>query len=215
MKKTLLTFIIALSVLLSFTSCASKEKPPRERDETFVADIDQFVVETLPLYASFSMNKPKIQEFTFIFFPRSNYIFVRGRVGIDQVEAGFSYNERQKLIQAKDLYLQEYETNSFSKEKPSKKNSYSTGDVYFRWGSAGLTHSTDTTYMTNVQYILDGKPYFRLLFEQAKEDDGSGNSSPRINVYISPAQWETILEACSQERLEAMTDEILAQANAF
>ncbi|MBR6341417.1 MAG: hypothetical protein IKR64_05920 [Treponema sp.] len=215
MKTKFILLLFILILLFTLSSCASKEKAPRERDETFIADIDQFVVETYPLYASFSMNNPKIYEFNFIFSPRNNYLFIRGRIGIDQVEAGFSYNERQKLIQAKNLYLKDYETNSFTKEKPSKKNAYSTGHVFFRWGSAGLTHSANTPYITNVQFIRDGKPYFRLLFEQTKEDDDSGNYSPRINVYISPAQWDQILAACNQEHLVELTDEILAQAEAF
>ena len=215
MKKTILT-ILALSLLvISLSSCASKDKPPRERDETYIADIDMFTVETFYLYGSFGKGKPKVHDFTFIFSPRTNYIYVRGRIGIDQIEAGFSYNERQKILEAKDKYLLEYETKNLTTQKPSKKNAYSLGDVPVRWGVAGLTHSADTTYMTNVEYILEGKPYFRIQLQQAKEDDGSGNSSPRVMVYISPSQWEKIIEACNQERLVELTDEILAEADEF
>ena len=69
--------------------------------------------------------------------------------------------------------------------------------------------------MTNVEYILEGKPYFRIQLQQAKEDDGSGNSSPRVMVYISPSQWEKIIEACNQERLGELTDAILEEADEF
>ena len=215
MKKSLL-FIISIMLLTSlFTSCASKEKPPRERDETYIADINMFTVETFNLYSAFGMGQPKVQDFTFIFEPRTNYLYARGRIGIDQVEVAFSYKERQKILAAKDMYILEYETGNLTKKKPSKKNAYNTGSVPIRWGVAGLGHSTVTTYMTNVQYILKDKPYFRILFSPAKEDDGSENSSPKIMVYISPAQWEKIIEACNQERLVELTDAIIEEADEF
>ena len=214
MKKAILT-ILALLLIISLSSCASKEKPPRERDETYIADINMFTVETFNLYSAFGMGQPKVQDFTFIFEPRTNYLYARGRIGIDQVEVAFSYKERQKILAAKDMYILEYETGNLTKKKPSKKNAYNTGSVPLRWGVAGLAHSTVTTYMTNVQYILKDKPYFRILFSPAKEDDGSENSSPKIMVYISPAQWEKIIEACNQERLVELTDAIIEEADEF
>ena len=214
MKKTILT-ISALLLIISLTSCASKDKPPRERDETYIADINMFTVETFNLYSAFGMGQPKVQDFTFIFEPRTNYLYARGRIGIDQVEVAFSYKERQKILAAKDMYILEYETDNLTKQKPSKKNAYNTGSVPIRWGVTGLGHSTVTTYMTNVQYILKDKPYFRILFSPAKEDDGSENSSPKIMVYISPAQWEKIIEACNQERLVELTDAIIEEADEF
>ena len=76
MKKQFLITILITSIFL--VSCVSKEpKPPRPRDETYIADINQFSVETFHLYASFGMNKPKIYDFTFYFAPRTNYVFVR------------------------------------------------------------------------------------------------------------------------------------------
>ncbi|MBR4791662.1 MAG: hypothetical protein IK024_12290 [Treponema sp.] len=213
MKRIFFVLLIAAVFLLS--SCASKDKPPRERDETYIADINAFTVETFNLYSAFGMGQPKVQDFTFIFEPRTNYLYARGRIGIDQVEVAFSYKERQKILAAKDMYILEYETDNLTKQKPSKKNAYNTGSVPIRWGVAGLGHSTVTTYMTNVQYILKDKPYFRILFSSAKEDDGSENSSPKIMVYISPAQWEKIIEACNQERLVELTDAIIEEADEF
>ena len=207
--------ISTLLITLLSVSCASKDKPPRPRDETYIADLNSFSVETFHLYAAFGLNQPKIQDFTIYFAPRNNYVYVYGRIGIDVIQAGFSYKERQKLIAAKEKYINDYEEKTLPKDKPTKKNAYSTGDVSFKWGAAGLTHETDTIYMTNVQYILDGKPYFRILFEQAKENDGSGNSSPRVSIYISPSQWEKIVEACNQDHLIQLTDDILFEAEEF
>ncbi len=207
--------ISTLLITLLSVSCASKDKPPRPRDETYIADLASFDVESFHLYASFGKGRPKIQEFTFYFAPRTNYLFLTGRIGIDNIEAGFSYKERQDLLKAVQLYLDDYEAKTLPKDKPSKKNAYSTGQVGFRWGVTNLGYETDTTYMTNVEYILEGKPYFRILFEQSKDSKGSNNSSPRVNIYISPAQWEKILEACNQDHLVELTDAILFEADEF
>ena len=216
MKTKFLFSILLLTILITFTSCASKEPaPPRERDETFIADIDSFKVDDFHLYAAFGINKPKIQDFTVYFSPRTNNIYFKGRVGIDFVQAVFSYNERIKILEAKEKYIIDYTEKSFPKEKPNKKNAYCIGNTTVSWGSIGLGHEVDTIYMTNVQSILDNKPYFRILFEQAKEEIDDGVSSPRFSIYISPAQWENIIEACNQQALEARCDEILAEADAF
>ena len=215
MKKSII-IILAIILTTFFTSCASKEKPPRVRDETFIADISPFEAGTFHLYASFGLMKPKICDFTATFYPRSNMIYVKGRVGVDIIQAGFSMNERYSLSAAKDQYIESYTNGSITKEKPTKKNAFSTGQVPFNWGALGAGYQADVNYYTNVEYILENKPYFRIQFEATKGKGTDENySSPRTNIYISPAQWEMIVEACNQEHLVAMTDEILAQAEAF
>lgn len=212
-KKPIFLLIFFTAIIL--TSCASKEKPPRERDETFVADISEFEIGTLHLYAAFGVNKPKICDFDVIFYPRSNYINFRSKIGIDIVEFCFSYPERQNFSEARDKYLEMYNSGNLPTEKPNKKNALSNGNIYIGWGAFGPTNQAYAPYYTNVNYILDNKPYFRILFEQSKDLENSGNSSPRISVYISPAQWEQITQICDQAVLEAQADEILAQADAF
>ena len=215
MKIKITSSILILLTIFMLTSCASKEKPVRVRDETFVADVPSFKVGVLHLYSSFSLNRPKVNDFQVTFYPRSNYIYIKGRIGADIVDIGFSYNERKSLEQAKDAYLAAYEQGTLKKEKPTKKNAFSKGTARFFWGTFGANNETVAPYYTNVQYILDNKPYFRILFEQTKELEDPEKSSPRINLYISPAQWEQIMEMCNQETLEAQTDEIVLQADAF
>ena len=216
MKKTI-SIILTLStlIIILFSGCASKEKPVRVRDENFVADVPYFKVGVVHLYSSFSLNKPKVHDFQVTFYPRSNYLYITGRIGADIVDIGFSYNERKSLAQAKDAYLEAFKKGQLKKEKPTKKNAFSSGTVRFFWGTFAANNETVAKYYTNVQYILDDKPYFRILFEQTKELEDPDKTSPRMNFYISPAQWEQIMEMCNQEVLEARTDEIVAQADAF
>ena len=216
MKTKLLLPLILLTLITSLTSCASKEKPPRVRDETFIADIPPFEVGTFHLYAAFGLTKPKIYDFTAYFYPRSNMLYFTGRIGLDALNVGFSFTERSNLVAAKDKYIEAYETSSLRNEKPTKKNAFSKGSVSFNWGTLSPGYLAYANYYSNVEFILDNKPYFRLLFESTKGEKPDDNiSSPRINVYISPAQWEQIIETCNQDRMVQMTDEILAQAEAF
>ena len=94
MKTKLLLPLILLTLITSLTSCASKEKPPRVRDETFIADIPPFEVGTFHLYAAFGLTKPKIYDFTAYFYPRSNMLYFTGRIGLDALNVGFSFTER-------------------------------------------------------------------------------------------------------------------------
>ncbi len=215
-NKFLLPITLFLTLIITLTGCASKNKPPRVRDETFIADLAAFEVGTFHLYAAFGINRPKIYDFSAIFYPRSNMLYFRGRIGVDIVQAGFSLSERSSLVSAKEKYVQDYENGSIKNEKPTKKNAYSKGNVPFNWGTLGAGYLAYVDYYSNVEYIIENKPYFRIQFQSTKGEEPDENiSSPRINVYISPSQWESIIETCNQERLIEMTDEILEEANAF
>ena len=212
MKKfTLLTIVI----VLLFSCCATKKILPKERNESFIADINAFDIDTFHLYASSSnIGKIKISDFDVSFAPRSNYLIVTGRVGVNAVRIAFSYEERKSLLEAKKVYIDAYEQNIIPDEKPTKKNKYSQGTVSVEWGVAGFAHDVETTYITNAQYLEKDKPYFRILFNQS-ESEADKVYSPKISIYISPSQWEKIIEACNQEHLVDLTDKILEEANAF
>ena len=203
-------------IAMLFVACASKEKTPRERDEFFVADISPIEIGTYHLYASFGLSKPKICDFNISFYPRTNVVYIKGRVGMDIIMVGFNYKERQSIGQAKDKYIEAYKNHTLKNEKPSKKNSFSTGTLPFGWGALSPSYHATVNYLTNAEYILENKPYFRIRFESTRGlGDDSKVSSPRTSIYISPAQWEQITKDCSQENLESLADEVLNQANNF
>lgn len=215
MKKSLLTFITITIVLIVFSGCASKSSTPKERNETFIAEVNPFAVENFHLYTTKTARKPTISDFTAYFVPQTNYVLLSTKIGVNFVRIDFSYNERKSLNQAKETYLQAYNSNAIPNEKPKKKNAYSTGKIQVSWGVAGLTHFVDTTYITNAYYLEPDKPYFRISIEPAEEEGNEHVYSPSFCIYISPQQWDQILAACNQEHLVELTDEILAQAEAF
>ena len=216
MKIKFTLYILISALFINLISCASKEPaPPRERDETFIADVNPFVVDSFHLYTTKGINKPTISDFTVYFAPRTNYVLLSTKIGVNFVRIDFSYEERKALNEAKEIYLTALNEGTIPNEKPKKKNAYSTGEIQVSWGVAGLTHFVNTTYTTHAYYLESGKPYFRFSVAPVEEVEGEHVYSPSFCIYISPAQWETIVQACSQENLVAMTDQILTEANEF
>ena len=214
MKKTLFTLITIITFLITLTACASTEKPPRQRDDTFIADINSFTLDTVHLYTQRKTGKPKINDLVISFDPRTNYVNINTKIGIDFVKIGLSYEERKSLFDAYNKYIEALYSNGIPNEKPTKKNAYTKGYAFVYWGAAGLSYGANAPYMTNAYYMEPTKPYFRITFS-AGADEEEHVYSPSFSVYISPTQWETLIEMCNQEHLVALTDEILAQANEF
>ena len=213
MKKSFFLFILLLSVILC--GCASKRKAPRERSETFIADIDSFWFnEKIHLYTRMTISSPKISDFSLGLIPRTNNIKVQTKIGLDYIQLYFSYAERVKLKEAVEKYLYDYNNNLLKDEKPTKKNAYYKSSIPVSWGMLGYSHDIKPTFYANVEYLETNKPYFRLKFE-AVSDPEDGSTSPSFSIYISPAQWKQIFELCDQQALEARCDEILAQAEEF
>lgn len=215
-NKILKSFIILFITLftISLFSCASKHKVVKERSDTFIADIDSFEIDEIPLYASLAIANPKAKNFVLDFYPRSNNISIEGRIAPDAVYIVFDYAERKKLYEAAQQYIQAYEEGSITDKKPTKKNALCTGNVPLMWGVIGLSHSLNVNYAANIEYLEPDKPYFRLKFD-ATDDYSDQSTSPAINIYISPSQWQTLFEMCDQATLEARCDEIVEQAEAF
>ena len=215
-NKILKSFIILFITLftISLFSCASKHKVIKERSETFIADIDSFEIGDIPLYASLALANPSAKTFVLDFYPRTNNVTIEGRIAPDAINICFDYAERKKLYEAAQEYIQAYEEGTIKDEKPTKKNALCKGNVPLMWGVLGLGHSLDVNYTANIEYLEPDKPYFRLKFD-ATDDYSDNSSSPAINIYISPSQWQTLFELCNQEDLEARCDEIIDQAEAF
>ena len=214
MKKTILTLTTLLLFTCIFTSCASKQKVQKERSEHFIADIDPFYIGELHLYTRMTVGSPKISDFELTYYPRSNVVSLKVKIGLDVIKIGFSYADRKKFYEAANSYIDSYENNMIKEEKPSKKNSILKDELPLSWGVFGYSHDISVKYMVNYEYLEPDRPYFRLKFD-ATTDPEDGTTSPAFSIYISPAQWKQIFEICNQQALEAKCDEVLAQAEAW
>ena len=214
MKTKLLPFVLIIFSLFTFFSCASKQKVQRERSETFIADLEPFYIGEQHLYTRLTIAAPKISDFEITFMPRSNYIIVKAKMGLDVIKIGFPYSERKKLYEVANQYLDMYNAGQIKDEKPTKKNALLKSSLQVAWGVLGYSHDITASYMVNIEYLEENKPYFRMKFD-AITDPEDGSTSPAFSIYISPSQWQSIFEMCDQASLEAQCDEIIAQAEAF
>lgn len=215
MKKSFITPVFILCIFLC--GCASKQKEPqpvRERSEDYIADINSMFLGNLHLYTRMSINSPKITDFDVYFSPRTNSVYLNFKLGIDIVQISYSYSERKAIYESAQKYIFNYENNLLVDEKPTSKNAYHKGQVPISWGVFGLSYSATTKYQVNTEYLWIDKPYYRLRYDSAKDDNEDSNS-PAFSIYISPSQWQTIFEMCDQALLESKVDAIIEQADVF
>lgn len=218
MKRTYSILVIILSVNILLTSCASKQKAPRQPDENFLADISNFQLGEINCYCTGDITKPKITNFSFSISPKTNNILVKGHVGLNTVLFSLSYAERLKINESFNTYLEDIKNTKLENRKPKLKNSYTNGYTFVQWGAAGLSHEVDSTYFTNYEFITltdKSQPYFYFLVDSAAEENSEHIYSPRLKIYLSPAQIKTIIELCSQDRIQQEVNNILSQANTF
>lgn len=212
-SKSLIILFISFFTI-SVLSCASKPKPVKERSENYIADLDPFYIDELHLYTKTTMGNPKITDMEVTFYPRSNIIGFKMKIGLDVIRVGFKYSERKKLYASANEYIDSYNNNTITQDKPVKKNALIKSKTPLSWGVFGLTHDVEARYYTNIEYLEPNKPYYRIRFE-ATDDAETNSATPPFSIYISPSQWQTIFEMCDQAALEAMCDKIVGQAEAF
>ena len=217
MKTKFLYSIFLITILINLLSYASNKtrgpQPVQERSENFIADMNPFFVGNLHLYTKQSINSPRISEFDLYFSPRTNSIFINTKLSIDVIQIDFSYAERKALYETAQKYLNDYENGLIIDEKPTSKNTLYKGNIPISWGVFGYTHSAITKYQINTEYLWIDKPYYRIRFETTEDEDDA--SSPAFNLYISPSQWNNILEMCDQAALEARCEQVVNEAMEF
>ena len=166
------------------------------------------------LYTRMTINSPKISDFELVFTPRTNNISVSSKLGLDVIKVNFSYKERQLVKTVAEQYIELYNNNDIKDDKSNNKNALLKSEIPLSWGVFGFTHSIKVKYQIHIEYLEPKKPYLRLKFEPTT-DPKDDSTTPAFSIYVSPSQWQTIFDMCSQESLEAQCDEIIEQAEAF
>ena len=210
--------LISFIAFLFLTSCASsKTKEPRQMDDTFLADLEDFDLGEISIQTSLNKNQPKVTQVSIQCTPRSNTIKFYFKLGMDTMGINFTYNERMALNQVFDEYITQINEGRLENRKPTKKNAYSIGNFTVAWGVLGLTHYVDTTYYTNYKFVEERKPYFIIQAESSVErtESGQNYNSPTFTIYLSPAQIQKLREICSQQKLVDYVNSVYTDAYDF
>lgn len=213
MKKSV--FFLAVCCLL-LTSCKStKIKPPRERDEFYLADLEDFELDKVSCLSAFGKSDAKATELYFYASPRTNNIYFYFKLGIDQVRVSFTYAERCAIYESFNRYLEIIQNSKLDNRNPTKKNSFNIGKTDLGWGMGGISRIVNTEYSTNYQFLEKNKPYFKVQFYSAQVETEKNIGSPYFAIYMSPAQIRKVMEICDQDKIISEIDRVLNEAYIF
>ena len=192
----------------------SEVKAP-EMTDTFLGDFNAISLkETICLMKSGKKMRPKELSKTFL-IPRSNKIEIHFRDVANQVCIILDKAERDKITEAANQFLQEYETKTLHRDKVNRKSAYyvsKNAGVYF--GISGYSNGTDhCEYYTNSE-IFDKHAYFLINFISSRTEQGSG-FTPKTKLYFSPTQLRDFLEILDQSYLNSQVEDLRKRAYTY
>ncbi|WP_428769697.1 hypothetical protein V1L52_11200 [Treponema sp. HNW] len=219
-------FVAVLMFVFISLSCKSVQKVPngqsaeQSADPDFLGDFDPIRLENVMALRSV-FGKVKPTEIRLYFVPRTNIVEAHLRDGMNAVVLMFTAEQRRTLAQGIELYGNAYaeyaggNRAAMPERKPNRKSSFNRGELSIAWGVIGLARTAETEFRTNYEYLEKGKPYFMLTAESADSSEDSSIQSPRVDLYFSPAQLQTLLEVTEQASLQKQVDILNEKAFAF
>lgn len=206
-KKILLIILTAL--LLILTGCESTPKPPKVRGDDWIADLGPFNMDYIRCQEGGSFGKISPVDLVMYLYPRSNTLEIRWKSGMNYICWDLSKKDRDAITECAQKYLAAYNEKNLPEQKPSKKTAWWSGILPIAWGVGGFTYTTKANSYITYNYAEEGKPYFMIHSDPTRAPDEENVSSPKVSIYMSPAQVEKLIELISQENLNAEVDAIL------
>ncbi len=172
--------------------------------ENFLANIEPIELDSL-FFLKKSGKKVKPREVTKVgLIPRTNAVEFHFRDGSNDIAVIWRKAERDKILDACNTFLQQYEEKSVPHVKVSRKNAYftSTCSLWFGLLSPAIGCEKNTYYV--IPEFIDKKPYLLIRFVPTETTSADSNAyTPKVSLYMSPSQIRDFVEAMNQEKLEA------------
>ena len=226
MKKT--TAIIA-ATLISFLviSCASKDDSDYDytydytvdeesyindvepvATENFLANIEPIELESL-FFLKKSGKKVKPREVTKVgLIPRTNAVEFHFRDGSNDIAVIWRKAERDKILEACNTFLQQYEGKTVPHVKINKKNAYFVSKCSLWFGLLSPVMGCEKNVYYVIPEFIDKKPYLLIRFVPTETTSENSNTyTPKVSLYMSPSQIRDFVEVMNQEKLEASIQE--------
>lgn len=220
MKKHLPSMLLIGALV--FTSCASKNTdssvddysyddnydevteivPAKPVTDTYLGDFDPIEMgEFIFLQKSKKTVKPKqIKEVHLV--PRRNTVEFYFRDTANVIVISLNKAERDKIVEACNTFLQQYEEKTIPHHKVNTKTAYFNSKTQTWFGVFGpATECSKTDYYVNCEFI-DRKPYLLLHFAPTRTDNYKA-FTPKLNLYMSPTQIRNFITQMDQETLNA------------
>ena len=198
---------------LNYTTKKSKNLQP-EISDNFLGDFEP--VEMSPimvLVKSKGSVKPKEIKNVYL-VPRTNSIEMHFRNGINDICLIFDKTERDKISEACNTFLTQYEEKTIPHQKVNASTAYFKSKCSLWYGVVSNGNGcTKTDYFLNCEFI-NKQPYLLFKFQPTRCDN-TNNFTPGVELYMSPTQIRTFLEEIKQENLEALVKTLEEKAYTY
>lgn len=186
---------------------------PAITDE-FLGDFDPLLVKSCVGLQKFG-KKMKPKELTKNYLvPRTNNLEIHYRAAVNKICIILNYEERQKLKETAEQFLNEYETKTIDRHKVNKKTAYYSSQCSLWYGLSGLgSGSSKCDYWTNAE-IINKHAYFLIHFTPSRTDDGK-DLTPKENLYFSPTQLRDFIEILDQDYLIDQVKDLRSKAYTY
>ena len=221
MKKTV-AVIAAAAFTLLLISCASKDAENYDDSYDYTLDEYDFIndiepvatddflaniepVDLEPLYfLKKSGKKVTPKEITRVaLVPRTNAVEFHFRSGSNEIAVIWRKAERDKILEACQTFLKQYEEKTVPHAKVNKKNSYFSSKCSVWYGVLGPVNGCEKNNYYVIPEFIDKRPYLLIRFVPTQVTSGTSNQfTPKISLYMSPSQVRDFMEVMNQDNLE-------------
>ena len=227
MKKILILSLITAVSVLSY-SCASKNQTSEknyeydeneyyaedsidntetviiepEMTDDFIGDYDPIELDRLMTLKK-SGKTLKANEIKSVYLvPRSNNVELSFRSNVNQVIIILNKAEREKILEACNTFLKEYDEKTLKHQKINSQTAYfnSTCSLWYGVVAASIGCSKND-YFVNYEFF-EKRPYLLIKFMPSRCDKGD-DFTPLVSLYMSPSQIRTFISQMNQDALEA------------
>lgn len=207
-KKIVLLLLLAASLMM--TGCNT---PPKEKDpEFFIANVNGFRYDYLRCLLADTLNRPAVNDLVLYLYPKSNTLEVRWKNGGFLTCYDWSQKDRELITSCAETYLEAYNSGNLPVQKPKKKTAWWSGKLSVGWGLGDFTRAVDAKSYITYEYLEEGKPYFLIHSDPTETTNEEHVSSPKISIYLSPTQLQSLVDMMKQENLVASVNEIVEEA---
>lgn len=217
MKKSLYIFFLICTILM-IAGCATTSKQTSEEDSQYPTTLGNFSPFKLGDAISLWKNGDDVSpcEMELFCVPRTNKIEIYFCSSIDKVCLMMDAKDCATFDENLMKYMNDYNEGNFDKNhKPKKDNSYGVMETSVSWGVFGYgSYNADIKVRFNYE-IIGGKPYFSMSMEQGLAKGQTDIYSPKMTMYFSPSQLETIKEITDPEIIMAHIKELETEAYEF
>ncbi len=134
--------------------------------------------------------------------PRTNAVEMHFRDSVNEVAIILRKAERDKIFEACNTFLQQYDEKTLPHTKINQKNAYfvSTCSLWYGLLSPAMGCEKNTYYA--ICEFINKRPYLLLRFSPTKVTSGGDSYTPKVSLYMSPSQIKDFMETLNQENLE-------------